>query len=228
MATRCPDSADGLSLLDRLLKRGFDIVASLLGLLATGWIILIAYVAASIDTRKSGLFRQTRVGKGGRLFKVVKIRTMIESSSVDTDVTTAADPRITRLGRFLRKAKVDELPQLLNVFLGQMSLVGPRPDMPGYADRLTGRDRIILSVRPGITGPATLRFRNEEELLAAQPDPERYNREVIYPEKTRLNREYVENYGFWRDIGYILRTLSGREAGQQASVRERRTDTTDA
>lgn len=129
---------------------------------------------------------------------------------INTNVTTDKDPRITRLGRFFRKTKIDELPQLINVFLGQMSFVGPRPDVPGFADKLTGDDRIILTVRPGITGPATLKFRDEEKLLAAQSDPERYNREVIYPEKVRLNREYVENYSFWQDIKYIFQTILGK------------------
>ena len=173
------------------------------------WLILIVYILATIDTRKSGFFIQERVGKDGKLFKVIKIRTMRDVPDVNTTVTRENDPRITRLGRFWRKTKIDELPQLINVLLGQMSFVGPRPDVPGFADQLTGPDRIILTVRPGITGPATLRFRNEEQLLAQQDDPEAYNRKVIWPEKVRLNREYVENYSFRQDIKYILQTLFG-------------------
>jgi lipopolysaccharide/colanic/teichoic acid biosynthesis glycosyltransferase len=199
----------GLSRFDRWLKRGFDLIFSAVGLVLTGWLIGLAYIAASIDTGKSGFFTQDRVGKGGRRFNVIKIRTMRDSEKIATNVTTAHDPRITRLGRFFRRTKIDELPQLINVFLGQMSFVGPRPDVPGYADQLAGEDRVILAVRPGITGPATLKFRNEEELLARQPDPEMYNREVIYPEKVRLNREYVENYSFVRDFHYIARTILG-------------------
>jgi lipopolysaccharide/colanic/teichoic acid biosynthesis glycosyltransferase len=122
-------------------------------------------------------------------------------------VTTSNDPRITAIGRFFRRTKIDELPQLINVLFGQMGFVGPRPDVPGFADELCGADRIILTVRPGITGPATLRFRNEEEELAAQPDPERFNREVIFVEKVRLNREYVENFSLLKDVRYILLTL---------------------
>jgi lipopolysaccharide/colanic/teichoic acid biosynthesis glycosyltransferase len=110
----------------------------------------------------------------------------------------------------LRTAKIDELPQLLNVLVGQMSFVGPRPDVPGFADALVGAERVILSVRPGITGPATLRFRNEEEILSLQSDPEAYNREVIFPEKVRLNRQYVESYSFWADLKYIYLTVAGR------------------
>lgn len=127
-----------------------------------------------------------------------------------THITTNNDPRITLLGRFFRKTKIDELPQLINVFWGQMSFVGPRPDVPGFADQLKGNDRLILSVRPGITGPATLKFRDEENLLAKQSNPERYNREVIYPEKIRLNREYVEYYSFCKDIKYIFETIFGK------------------
>lgn len=181
----------------------------MLGLVLTSWLILLAYVAASIDTGKSGFFRQERVGRNGRLFKTIKVRTMRDVASIDTTVTTAGDPRITSLGRFFRRTKIDELPQLINVFFGQMSFVGPRPDVPGFADILTGEDRIVLTIRPGITGPATLRYRNEEELLAAQPEPEKYNREVIFPDKVRINRAYIENYSFWTDIKYILMTIFG-------------------
>jgi lipopolysaccharide/colanic/teichoic acid biosynthesis glycosyltransferase len=199
----------GLSFFNRFLKRSFDILASLLGLILTGWIIVLAYIAASIDTKKGGFFTQERIGKSGIPFKVVKIRTMRDIPSIHTTATASNDLRITPLGRFFRKTKIDELPQLINVFLGQMSFVGPRPDVPGFADRLIGEDRIILSVRPGVTGPATLEYRKEEELLAGQDDPEKYNSEVIFPEKVRLNREYVENYSFCRDIKYIWQTIFG-------------------
>lgn len=192
----------------RFIKRAFDLTASALGLIMTGWIIIIAYVAASIDTRKNGFFTQARIGKAGKTFRLIKIRTMRDLPSFDTTVTTSDDPRITGLGRLLRRTKIDELPQLINVFLGQMSFVGPRPDVPGFADTLSGEDRIILSVRPGITGPATLKYRNEEEILSRQADPEKYNREVIYPDKVRMNREYVEHYSLWKDMKYIFQTIS--------------------
>ena len=178
-----------------------------MGLLLTGWIILPAVVAASFDTRTNGFFTQQRVGRHGRIFKVVKIRTMCPMKDMDTTVTTDYDPRITSLGRFFRYTKIDELPQLFNVLIGQMSFVGPRPDVLGFADRLQGDDRIILSVRPGITGPATLKYRNEEKLLSQYENPEQYNQEVIYPDKLRINRAYVENYKFHRDIKYILQTI---------------------
>jgi lipopolysaccharide/colanic/teichoic acid biosynthesis glycosyltransferase len=199
----------GLSSFDRSLKRGFDIFASALGLILTGWIIILAYIAASIDTKRGGFFTQQRVGKGGAPFKVIKIRTMRSIPSINTTVTALNDPRITLLGRFFRKTKIDELPQLINVFLGQMSFVGPRPDVAGFADKLMGEGRIVLSVRPGITGPATLKYKEEEELLAGQDDPEKYNDEVIFPDKVRLNREYVVNYSFWKDIKYIYQTIFG-------------------
>ena len=196
-----------LSIGSRALKRSFDILGSALGLAISSWLIALGYVAASIATGKSGFFRQTRVGRGGRPFEVIKLRTMVDVPGGGTSVTTSRDARVTRVGRVLRRFKLDELPQLINVLLGDMSFVGPRPDVPGFADRLTGDDRIILSVRPGITGPATLAFRHEERLLAEQSDPEMYNSEVIYPKKVRLNRAYVRDYRFRDDLGYLARTL---------------------
>jgi lipopolysaccharide/colanic/teichoic acid biosynthesis glycosyltransferase len=203
-------SRRGLKPFNRALKRGFDIVGALLGLVLTWWLMLLAYIAASIDTDKSGFFMQERIGRKGESFNVIKIRTMRDVPSVETSVTTEEDPRITALGRFFRKTKIDELPQLINVLLGQMSFVGPRPDVPGFADELSGEDRIILTVRPGITGPASIKFRDEEKVLAQQDDPEYYNRNVIYPEKVRINREYIETYSLWKDIYYILVTVAGR------------------
>lgn len=205
-----PALAGGLKTTQRVIKRVFDLVAGAIALALTSWIIAISWILASVDTWSNGLFTQRRVGQHGRLFTAVKLRTMRPTDDVVTNVTTSNDPRITRLGRIWRRTKIDELPQLWNVLLGNMSFVGPRPDVAGFADELEGDDRIILSVRPGITGPATLRYRNEEELLASVEDPEAYNRDVIYPDKVRLNREYVENWSFWRDIHYILATLFGR------------------
>jgi lipopolysaccharide/colanic/teichoic acid biosynthesis glycosyltransferase len=199
----------GLSLPQRLLKRSFDLFVAVFGLLVFGWLILLGWLAATIDTGLNGFFTQTRVGRYGKTFKVIKLRTMKISTTVTTTVTTKKDPRITRLGALLRKTKIDELPQLINVLLGQMSLVGPRPDVPGYADRLEGHDRIVLTLRPGITGPASLKYRNEEEILAGQSDPERYNREVIFVDKTRINREYIEKYSFLNDLKYIWQTVFG-------------------
>jgi len=191
------------------LKRGFDLLGAAAGLLLTFWLIVLAWVLATIDTRQNGFFVQERVGRHGRVFRVVKIRTMRPSRVHTTTVTTGHDPRITPLGRFFRRTKIDELPQLINVLLGQMSFVGPRPDVPGFADALEGEDRLVVSVRPGITGPATLKYRDEESMLAAVEDPEAYNREVIFPDKVRINREYVQNWSLRKDLGYIWRTVFG-------------------
>jgi lipopolysaccharide/colanic/teichoic acid biosynthesis glycosyltransferase len=199
----------GLTMPQAALKRGFDFLGAAFGLALTIWIILPAWVLASIDTRRNGFFTQERVGRDGRIFRVIKIRTMREVPGMNTTVTTGTDQRITTLGRFWRRTKIDELPQLINVLKGDMSFVGPRPDVPGYADRLQGDDRIVLSVRPGITGPATLKYRDEEALLAEQNDPERYNNEVLWPDKVRINREYVENWSFWQDINYLWKTVFG-------------------
>ncbi len=202
--------ADGqLRLWDASVKRAFDVIVAAVGLQATGWLVALAFIAASIDTRDNGFFTQTRVGRGGRLFRVIKLRTMRTDGHLQTTVTTRDDPRVTRLGALLRRTKIDELPQLINVLLGDMSFVGPRPDVPGFADVLEGEDRVVLSVRPGITGPASLKYRDEEALLAEQDDPEAYNRDVIFPDKVRLNRQYVEDYSFVRDIYYILKTVFG-------------------
>jgi len=171
----------------------------------TAWLIILTWLIASIDTRSNGFFMQERIGRFGRRFTVIKIKTMRDRKG--TLVTRAGDPRITTTGLWLRRFKLDELPQLINVLLGQMSFVGPRPDVASFADQLQGDERLILSVRPGITGPATLKYRDEEQLLAGQSEPERYNREVIWPDKVRLNLAYVRNWGFWSDLVYIKRTL---------------------
>jgi lipopolysaccharide/colanic/teichoic acid biosynthesis glycosyltransferase len=189
------------------IKRTFDISGSFTGLLLTWWLILLAWILASLDTRSNGFFTQERVGREGMIFKVIKIRTMRPINGIKTNVTVENDPRITSLGKFWRKTKIDELPQLINVLKGDMSFVGPRPDVSGFADILEDEDRIILNVRPGITGPATLKYRDEENLLAKFNDPEKYNREVVWPDKVNLNREYVENWSFWQDLVYIWRTL---------------------
>lgn len=191
-------------------KRAFDIIFSVMGLILFSWLIFLAFALASIDTKKNGFFAQRRVGKDGRLFKIIKIRTMRDVEGVNTTVTTGNDPRITPLGAFFRRTKIDELPQLTNVLLGQMSFVGPRPDVPGYYDQLPEKEReILLSVRPGITGPATLKYRAEEEMLAAVDEPETFNREVIFPNKVSINLDYVHNYSFAKDLRYIWATVFG-------------------
>ena len=146
----------------------------------------------------------------GKQFPLLKLRSMRVIAGSQTNVTADGDQRITKTGRILRKLKIDELPQLFNVLLGQMSLVGPRPDVPGFADQLTGDDRIILSIRPGITGPASIAFRKEEEILASVDDPETYNREVIWPEKVAINKQYVQSQSLLGDVKLILQTVLGR------------------
>jgi lipopolysaccharide/colanic/teichoic acid biosynthesis glycosyltransferase len=206
-----PQNNHGLSPKDVLIKRVFDVVVSGFGLLLTWWIIVLAAAAATIDTRQNGFFLQKRIGRGAHPFVVIKIRTMKPIGEVETNVTTSHDARITRLGRFFRKTKIDELPQLVNVFLGQMSLVGPRPDVAGYADKLEGEDRLMLTICPGITGPATLKYRNEEDLLAAQQEPEKYNREIIWPDKVRINCAYIKHWSLYGDVLYIWETIFGKQ-----------------
>ena len=169
--------------------------------------ILAGWLIATIDTRQNGFFLQDRIGKNGKRFRICKLRTMREDPYHNTSVTTQSDPRITKSGAFLRKTKWNELPQLINVLLGSMSFVGPRPEVPGFADELEGEDRVILTVLPGITGPATLRFRHEEVVLDSVHDPDAYNVDILYPEKVELNREYVENYSLFKDIKYIFMTV---------------------
>lgn len=153
-------------------------------------------------------FLQKRVGENGKLFTIIKIKTMYPNKKGST-VTTANDSRITKSGKFFRKYKIDELPQLINVLKGDMSFVGPRPDVPGYADKLEGEDRIILSIKPGITGPASLKYKNEEEILANVENPNEYNDKVIWPDKVKINKEYIKNWSLKKDIEYIIKTLKG-------------------
>ncbi len=193
--------------IDKIVKRVFDFSLALVGLLLTWPIILIAWIVATIETKSNGFFLQKRVGENGKLFTIIKIKTMHNNKG--STVTTANDSRITKSGRFFRKYKIDELPQLINVLKGDMSFVGPRPDVPGYADRLKGEDRIILSVKPGITGPATLKYKNEEQILAEVDDPVKYNNEVIWPDKVEINKEYIKNWSLKKDIEYIIKTVKG-------------------
>ena len=194
---------------ERLNKRGFDIIFSFVGLVFTFPLIFVSFLAIVISSRTSGIYAPYRIGRHGLPFKIYKIKTMREGSGPINSVTTKDDPRITSIGKWLRKFKIDELPQLWNVLKGEMSLVGPRPDVAGFADQLQGQDREILSLLPGITGLATLKFKQEEELLAQQKDPVTYNREVIWHEKIKLNREYIKNYSFGLDIQILWKTIVG-------------------
>lgn len=187
----------------------FDRIMSFVGLIVLSPVLLV--VALLIRVKMPGgpvLFRQKRVGKDGELFTMVKFRSMSVSHG-GSSVSVAGESRITPLGAKLRKYKLDELPELWNVLVGDMSFVGPRPDVPGYADKLVGEDRVILKLRPGITGPASLKYRNEEELLAGVDDPQTYNDTVIFPDKVRINKEYYYNWSFRKDIRYIFQTVFG-------------------
>ena len=188
-------------------KRIFDIFFAFVGLFLTWWLIALAWLIACLETHSNGFFIQDRVGKNGKLFKVIKIKTMKKINGLTTTITSANDARITLSGKFFRKLKIDELPQLWNVLKGDMSFVGPRPDVPGYADQLTGDDRVILFIRPGITGPASIKYKNEEELLSKQQDPQWYNDNVIWPDKVRINKEYIKQWSLLKDIKYILQTI---------------------
>jgi len=188
-------------------KRGFDACFATLGLLVLGVPMLCVAAGILLGDGAPILFRQRRVGRHGRLFVVLKFRTMRNRPDAGTTVTVAGDSRVTRIGALLRRYKLDELPQLINVLKGDMSFVGPRPDVPGFADQLEGEVRKVLSIRPGITGPATLAFRDEEQLLAGVADPIGYNRDVIYPEKIRLNLEYIGKCSLKHDLKCILQTL---------------------
>lgn len=199
-----------------LIKRTFDLILSFFGLIFLCIPILILILITSITFREFGLYRQRRVGKNAQLFIIFKIKTIKNLNiSKDSDlsqldkygITLEGDKRISFFGKFLRRYKLDELPQMYNVLIGNMSLVGPRPDIIGYADTLKGKDRIILTVKPGITGPATLAFRDEESLLAKHPDPLKYNNEVIWPEKIKLNIDYIKNWTFKKDLYYIFQTF---------------------
>lgn len=206
-----------------VIKYIFDRVVAFIGLACLCWLYPI--VALLIKIKMPGgpvFFVQNRIGKDGRLFRCHKFRTMVVNHNGST-VSVSGDSRITPLGAKLRHYKIDELPGLWDVLIGNMSFVGPRPDVPGYADKLEGDDRDVLKLRPGITGPATLKYRLEDEMIAdyvsarqsagddrpAQEIATEYNDKVIYPDKVRLNCHYYRNYSFWKDIEMIFATVLG-------------------
>ncbi|MGB4655073.1 MAG: sugar transferase [Bacteroidales bacterium] len=208
----------------------FDRLVSLIGLVLLFPVLIIVAILIKIKMPGPVFYVQQRVGRNGKLFKMYKFRSM-KVGSDKSSVSMAGESRITPLGAKLRKYKLDELPELWNVLIGNMSFVGPRPDVPGYADKLEGNDRLILKLRPGITGPASLKYRNEEEKIAdyvrkikatgdLRSDEEIalwYNDHVIYPDKIKLNLYYYQHYSFWMDIKMIFATIFGRKikyAGQ--------------
>lgn len=194
-----------------ILKFIFDRVIALIGLLALSPILLITAILVAIKMPKGPIiFKQKRIGKKGKLFTMYKFRTMTTNHN-GSSISIAGENRITHFGAKLRKYKIDELPELWNVFIGDMSFVGPRPDVPGYADLLKGNDRLILNLRPGITGPASLKYRNEEELLSNVENPKEYNDKIIFPDKVKLNLYYYSHYSFRTDIRIIFCTVFGQK-----------------
>ena len=190
------------------MKRLFDILASGLGLLVLSPLFLILAVWIPLDSQGPVFYRQTRVGRGGRDFRIFKFRTMRVGADKGSLVTIGGrDPRVTRVGAFLRWLKLDELPQLLNVLIGDMSLVGPRPEVRKYVDLYTPEQSHVLDVRPGMTDAASIKYRNESELLGQVEDPEDYYIHVVMPDKLAINLDYVQNHSFWGDIKLIFKTI---------------------
>lgn len=189
----------------------FDRVFSLIGLILLSPLFVVVAILIRVKMPDGPiLFKQIRVGRYGKPFTLYKFRSMVVAHKGAT-ISVAGEARITPLGAKLRKYKLDELPQLWNVFIGDMSFVGPRPDVPGYADKLEGEESVILKLRPGITGPASLKYKNEEELLASVADPVKYNDEVIFPDKVKINMQYYYHWSFWGDIKYIAKTIVNKE-----------------
>ena len=183
-------------------KRYFDFILALILLPMLILPIFLLVLFCTIDTRRWGVFSQLRVGQHAKLFKIYKLRTLKE----ERHVLGHLDRSSTRLGKFLRRTKLDEFPQIFNVLIGNMSFVGPRPDIQGFADELEGEDRKILIVKPGITGPATLKYKYEERVLERQKDPEYFNRTIIWVDKVKINKKYLENYSFSLDLKIIFKS----------------------
>ncbi len=189
-------------------KRLFDIVASGLGLIVLSPLFLVLAIWIKVDSKGPVFYRQVRVGRGNKDFRIYKFRSMRVGADKGSLVTIGGhDPRVTKSGYFIRKFKFDELPQLINVFVGDMSLVGPRPEVRHYVDYWTPEQMHVLDVRPGITDPASIKFRNENELMEKAENPEKYYIEVIMQEKIKLYLEYVEKHSFLYDVGLIFKTF---------------------
>ncbi|WP_309640385.1 sugar transferase [Flavobacterium sp.] len=178
------------------LKRIFDLLFSIAALILVGWIIILCFIIASFETQSNGIFKQKRIGQFGRLFTIYKLKTIHPKTE-----------QITFFGKYFRKYKLDEFPQFYNVFIGDMSIVGPRPDVPGYYDRLIGEDRKILELKPGITSEASLKYYNEDAILEQQQDPILYNDSVIFPDKVKMNLEYYYHRSFSVDLKIIWKTI---------------------
>jgi lipopolysaccharide/colanic/teichoic acid biosynthesis glycosyltransferase len=187
-------------------KRLFDVIVAFFALILLALPLSLIAIIIWLTSGMPIFFLQKRVGRHGKIFKIKKFRTMVVRSAEDSVITIAGDTRVTPVGVYLRRWKLDELPQLWNVLVGEMSLVGPRPDVPGYADKLQGSEAKLLRLRPGITGPATLIYKNEDEIMAQVSDPLEYKDKVIFPDKVRINLEYLEAYSFSQDLYYLWLT----------------------
>ncbi len=177
-------------------KRIFDIVFSLFGMLLLGFFIFLFWILASIDTKSNGLFVQKRIGQFGKIFKIYKLKSIQNNSET-----------ISKFGKFIRKSKIDELPQLWNVLIGEMSFVGPRPDVAGYYDKLEGENRKILNLKPGLTSMASIKYANEDEILSKQENSLKFNDEIIFPDKVSMNLEYFKNKSLLLDLKIIIKTI---------------------
>lgn len=189
-----------------MLKRTFDIVLSIFAIFLLFPFFLVVSFLIVIDSGFPIFFLQKRIGRDAKEFNIIKFRTM-KKNNENITITVSGDSRITRIGKYLRKTKIDELPEILNVLFGQMSFVGPRPDVKGYADKLKGANRKILALRPGITGPASLKYYNEEYILSQKSNPKKYNDEVIFPDKVKINMDYFHNRSFFLDLKIIFATI---------------------
>ena len=189
------------------MKRVFDFLVSLVGLFLLIPLLVSLSLLIKFTSKGTIFFIQERVGENGVFFKMIKFRSMQMIKDLDGTISVKGDIRVTKVGSFLRRYKLDELPELWNVLVGDMSLVGPRPDVPGYADFLRGEDRNILKLKPGITGPASLKYANEEDILARQENPKEYNDKIIYPDKVRINLDYYYQSNLWIDIKIIFATI---------------------
>ena len=190
-----------------MLKRAFDLSASALGLLLVSPLFLLLAFWIRLDSPGPVFFRQVRIGRGGKEFRIYKFRTMSDTPQPGRQITVGADPRITRAGRLLRASKLDELPQLINVLVGDMSFVGPRPEVPRYVQMYTAEQRRVLEVRPGVTDLASIKYRRESELLAASEDPERTYIDEVMPDKLSINLQYIARRGLWQDFGIMFKTF---------------------
>ena len=197
----------GLSNRQKLIKRLFDLLLCCCLLIFLFPLLIVGFFVSSLSTRSFGIFLQERVGENGSTFKIYKLKTMLDNGISEVSDFRNDQKRVTSTGHLLRMFKIDEIPQLFNVMKGDMSFVGPRPDVVGFADKLTGEDLIILTVKPGITGPASIKYKDEVKILKNVSNPDAFNRGSIWPDKVRINKAYVHNWTFWGDVKWLFLTV---------------------